>query len=94
MVNLHANTRFGILRDEGSLGTTPITNTNFVLLTKWLWRYHTEPKALWRSFINAKYLIFVHGNISNKGKYSSTNPPWRSICKGIDWFNSKMKADL
>lgn len=36
MVNLHANTRFGILRDEGSLGTTPITNTNFVLLTKWL----------------------------------------------------------
>lgn len=78
-------------KDKGGLGITPIANTNFALLTKWLWRYHCEPKTVWRSFINAKYPISILGDIYDKGKYSSTNAPWRSICKGIDWFNSKMK---
>lgn len=43
------------LEEKRGFGISPIAETNYALLTKWLWRYHLEPKALWRTFIDAKY---------------------------------------
>ena len=64
--------------------------SNFALLTKWLWRYHTELDALQKSIIDAKYSKAFIGCLPEYGKYSSSNAPWRSIIKGKDWFNSKI----
>lgn len=69
---------------------TSIANTYFALLTKWLWKYHYEPKALWRSFIHAQYTKSYMGSIPYMGRYSSTNAPWRSVRKGIEWFNGQV----
>lgn len=33
-------------KNKGGLGLTPIANTNFALMCKWLWRYNTEHFAL------------------------------------------------
>ena len=78
-------------RDKCGLGITMITDTNFALLTKWLWRYHCEPKSFWRTFIDAKYTSNRQGEIPHKGRYNSKNVTWRSICKGIYWYKYHMK---
>ncbi|KAA0054941.1 LINE-1 retrotransposable element ORF2 protein [Cucumis melo var. makuwa] len=62
-------------KEKCGLGITPIEDTNFALLNKWLWRYHSELKALWRTFIDAKYTKSSLGDILFKSRFSSTNAP-------------------
>lgn len=40
---------------EGGLGIGNIKQRNRALLSRWVWRYITEPKQLWRRLISAKY---------------------------------------
>lgn len=41
--------------NEGGLDIGNIKQRNHALLSKWVWRYITEPKQLWRRLISAKY---------------------------------------
>ncbi|KAJ0870350.1 putative reverse transcriptase zinc-binding domain-containing protein [Helianthus annuus] len=49
---------------SGGLGLDTLHNMNISLLSKWAWRYKTEPNRLWRSIIKS-----IHGNFlpSKKG---------------------------
>ena len=76
---------------KGGLELSSIGDTNYALLRQWLWRYHTEPSALWKKFIGAKYNRDPCKNFPISSKFSSMNAPWRSIIKkGVDWFNSQI----
>lgn len=68
-------------KDKGGLGLTKVKDTNFALLTKWLWRYYQEPNSLWRKVIDAKYRKDFIGSIPTTGKYCSSNAPWVAIHK-------------
>lgn len=43
--------------------------TNFVLRTKWLWRYHHEPGSMWKRTIDAKYNKRFKGDILVDDRY-------------------------
>lgn len=43
------------LRENGGLGIYSIRDRNHALLTKWLWRFASEEKALWRKVSTARY---------------------------------------
>ncbi|KAG5569955.1 hypothetical protein H5410_059721 [Solanum commersonii] len=42
-------------RNQGGLGLKNLSLQNSCLLQKWLWRFCTEDRALWRRFIAGKY---------------------------------------
>jgi len=42
-------------RNQGGLGLKNLSLQNSCLLQKWLWRFCTEDRALWRRFIVGKY---------------------------------------
>lgn len=77
--------------DKSGLGITRIKDTNFFLLTKWLWRFYLEQKPLWKRLIWDKYDLESIGSIPTKSKYSSNKAPWISITKGISWFLEQTK---
>ncbi|TYK19414.1 LINE-1 retrotransposable element ORF2 protein [Cucumis melo var. makuwa] len=70
-------------------------DTNFALLCKWLWCFHSEPCALWRKVITAKYEATFAGEIPSKSKYNSSRTPWSYITKRLNWFerNYKLKVN-
>ena len=73
-------------KDEGGLGISNLHETNLALLSKWLWRYHMEPKALWRRLIQAKYRDIHIGDIPTNDNFSSSKAPSRSITKNLRRF--------
>lgn len=80
-------------RDKWGLGLTKVKDTNFALLTKWLWRYHKEPNSLWRK-IDANYNKDFIGSIPITGKYCSLNAHWLAILQGKDRFDSKISCTI
>ncbi|TYK11920.1 LINE-1 retrotransposable element ORF2 protein [Cucumis melo var. makuwa] len=42
-------------KSKEGLGITSKNDTNFTLLCKWLWCFQTEPHALWRKVLTAKF---------------------------------------
>ncbi|KAL0552328.1 hypothetical protein IC582_011437 [Cucumis melo] len=81
-------------KEEGGLGISRLHVTNKALLTKWLWRYLSEPKALWRRLIQCKYKGKYPGDIPSNISSSTSKAPWRSIIDNIDWFRSNQSWDL
>ncbi|KAA0039770.1 LINE-1 retrotransposable element ORF2 protein [Cucumis melo var. makuwa] len=73
-------------KEKGGLGISRLKDTNFALLTKWLWRYIHEDSPLWKKIINAKYRSLSKGDIPCVCNHSSSRSPWFSICKGLEWF--------
>ena len=66
----------------GGLSIGNLLHRNIAMLFKWIWRYFSCPKSLWRQVIQSKYnypssLLITELQIPNKGG------PWRSICKAI-----------
>ena len=68
--------------------------TNFSLLSKWLWRFHNEPNALWRKIIIAKYKASIIGKIPTFSKFCTAKAPWRSIVKGLDLFETNITWEI
>ncbi|KAA0058980.1 uncharacterized protein E6C27_scaffold98G001710 [Cucumis melo var. makuwa] len=81
-------------KEEGGLGISRLQVTNKALLSKWLWRYFSEPNALWRRLIQCKYKGKHPGDIPSNNSSSSSKAPWRSIIDNIDWFKSNQSWDL
>lgn len=77
--------------DKGGLRIPLVSATNFSLFLKWLWRYHNEPNALWKTFIDVKYTKTSMDGIPTNAKYNRFNTFWRSIRKGLDWFKTQMR---
>lgn len=75
---------------KGGVGISSVATTNFALLCKCLWRFYEEEDPLWKHIILAKYDQSFLGELLTKGKYSSSNAPWRSIIKGLDWVLPKI----
>ena len=81
-------------KDKGGLRINKITDTNFVLLSKWLWRLITQNQPLWKKLISAKYTKDSNSGFPTKEKFSSLRASWRSFIKGIDWFPANVKWQL
>ncbi|KAA0045138.1 LINE-1 retrotransposable element ORF2 protein [Cucumis melo var. makuwa] len=81
-------------KEEGRLGISRLHVTNKALLTKWLWRYLSEPNALWRRLIQCKYKGNYPGDIPSNISSSTPKAPWRSIIDNIDWFKSNQSWEL
>ncbi|TYK15315.1 LINE-1 retrotransposable element ORF2 protein [Cucumis melo var. makuwa] len=58
-------------KEEGGLGISRLQVTNKDLLSKWLWRYFSEPNALWRRLIQCKYKGKHPGDIPSNNSSSS-----------------------
>ncbi|XP_050944096.1 uncharacterized protein LOC127150413 [Cucumis melo] len=70
-------------KEKGGLDISRMKDTNFALLTKWLWRYIHEDTPLWKKIINAKYSSQTQGDIPCVCNHSSSRSPWFSIYKGL-----------
>ncbi|KAA0058105.1 LINE-1 retrotransposable element ORF2 protein [Cucumis melo var. makuwa] len=81
-------------KEEGGLGISRLQVTNQALLSKWLWRYHSEPNSLWRRLIHIKYKGKHPGDLPSNISSSSSKAPWRSIINNIDWFKSNQGWNL
>ncbi|KAA0050814.1 LINE-1 retrotransposable element ORF2 protein [Cucumis melo var. makuwa] len=81
-------------KEEGELGISKLQITNQALLSKWLWRYYSEPNSLWRRLIHIKYQGKHPGDIPSNISSSSPKAPWRSIINNIDWFKRNQGWDL
>lgn len=55
------------------------------------WRFHYEENSLWKQTIEAKYSNNTLGTFPSDTKHSIAKAPWRSILKGRDWFEEKIK---
>ncbi|TYK05808.1 LINE-1 retrotransposable element ORF2 protein [Cucumis melo var. makuwa] len=82
------------LKEEGGLGISRLQVINQALLSKWLWRYYSEPNSLWRRLIHIKYKGKHPGDIPSNISSSSSKAPWKSIINNIDWFKSNQGWDL
>ncbi|GJS28157.1 putative RNA-directed DNA polymerase [Tanacetum coccineum] len=63
----------------GGLGIGSLLATNFAMLSKWWWRFHTDTNSLWRSII-----ISIHGDHGgfdyNDNSFIRQPPsPWKTI---------------
>ena len=79
---------------KGGLEISKIKDTYFSLLSKWLWRFHNEPNALWKKIITVKYKASIIGKIPTFSKFYTAKAPWRSIVKGLDWFEINITWEI
>lgn len=59
------------LKNKGGLGIDRVLSTNDALISKWIWRYFTEPNHLWRLLIENKYSSTLPSSIPTKCNFSS-----------------------
>jgi hypothetical protein len=71
---------------SGGLAIRDLGRFNKALLGKWLWRYGSERKALWRSVIDVKYGSLWSGWCSDVGKGPYGVSLWKFIRRGCDTF--------
>lgn len=84
----------------GGLSVGNLLHMNFALLCKWVWRYFSEPSALWRRVIHEKYDHPPTFNIHDF--YTPTKGGlWRNIYKAVLSFleaksllNTKIKTSI
>lgn len=78
----------------GGLGIKSLQSMNLVMLTKWLWKYATDPSFLWALVIQDHY--FRRGRSWTKGqsKFSFTGPIWRNILRQSSFLCSNTKVML
>ena len=66
----------------GGLAVGNLLNRNLGLLSKWIWRYLTEPSALWRKVIQGKYKYTANLTIPSL-EAPKTGGPWKQICSAL-----------
>ena len=71
----------------GGLGIRNVAVFNKALLGKWLWRYATEPIALWRWVVDSKYGSQWRGWCSNHSREPYGVSLWNHIRRGWTWFS-------
>ncbi|XP_048494804.1 uncharacterized protein LOC125494938 [Beta vulgaris subsp. vulgaris] len=66
----------------GGLNVSNLADRNLGLLLKWVWRYCSEPKSLWRLLVQEKY---KYPHIMNMADFQTINHggPWRTICNHL-----------
>ena len=72
---------------NGGLGIRRVAGFNQALLGKWLWRYATEPRSLWRRVIDSKYGSQWGGWCSNRTRDPHGVSLWKHIRAGWDRFS-------
>ena len=80
---------FGVVNQSlqsGGLAIRDLRRFNQSLLGKWLWRYGSEMKALWRSVIEVKYGSLWGGWCLKMGKGPYGVSLWKFIRRGWDAF--------
>ena len=73
-------------KEERGLGLQTAKGRNVALLSKLIWRFHTEGEALWVKVLKMKYCSQRRRVAANADSlpYSST---WAAMKKGVDTFN-------
>ncbi|KAG6729257.1 hypothetical protein I3842_01G018300 [Carya illinoinensis] len=71
----------------GGLGIRNLRTFNWVLLGKWLWRYHKEPDALWKMVIESKYGSLWGGWCTNEVRGAYGVGLWKYIRGGWEVFS-------
>jgi hypothetical protein len=79
---------------EGGLGIRKVAVFNKALLGKWLWRYATEPMALWRRVIDSKYGSQWGDWCSNRGQGAHGVSLRKHIRAGWECFSQFIKFKL
>lgn len=59
-----------------------LLHRNFALLFKWVWRFFSEPNALWQHVMMNKYRYSPHLTIHDLVP-PSKGGPWSKICKAV-----------
>ena len=73
------------------MGIRKMAIFNKALLGKWLWRYATEPMALWRRVIDSKYGSQWGSWCSNRGQGAHGVSLWKHIRVGWEVFSQFIK---
>jgi hypothetical protein len=76
---------------EGGLGICNLRCFNRALLSKWLWRYASEPRACWRKVVEAKYGSKRGGWHSKVGAGSHGRGLWKFISKEWHHFSNHIR---
>ena len=82
---------------NGGLGVRKLTTFNKALLGKWLWRFGTEEKRLWRKVVALKFREeFWEGGVgtSKLGRGVYECGLWRSICMGWEDFRKNIHFEV
>lgn len=79
---------------SGGLGVFKTKDSNKALKIKWLWRYFSEDRPLWKIVIQAKYRTSHIGGVPFVSKFYSSWAPWFAICKLRDLFSRHTRWDL
>lgn len=66
----------------GGLSVGNILHRNIALLSKWIWRYFTEPESLWRGIIQCKYNYPDNFRVTDL-QTPKAGGPWKSLCATI-----------
>ena len=82
---------------NGGLGVKKLTTFNKDLLGKWLWRFGTEEKRLWRKVVALKFGEELGGGgrgTSKLGRGVHGCGLWRSICMGWEDFRKNIRFEV
>jgi hypothetical protein len=79
---------------SGGLAIRNLRLFNQALLGKWLWRYGTEPEALWRRVVDVKYGSLWGGWCSNDCRGPYGVGLWKNIRKGWESFSRHLFMEV
>ena len=83
--------------EHGGLGFVQISLKNRALLNKWIWRYGTEPRALWRAVIDSKYGGSWNDLLPFTRNHKRFSGLWRNITRPLfshNVWSNDIVADL
>ncbi|GMI89291.1 hypothetical protein HRI_002598400 [Hibiscus trionum] len=70
-------------KEAGGLGLMDFDNMSEALRSKWLWRYGSEPNALWRKFVAALYEQDSSSMLPENLKTTNKSWVWRGIIRPL-----------
>uniref|UniRef100_A0A2N9GE37 Reverse transcriptase domain-containing protein n=1 Tax=Fagus sylvatica TaxID=28930 RepID=A0A2N9GE37_FAGSY len=79
---------------SGGLAIRNLGRFNQALLGKWLWRYGTEPEALWRRVVDVKYGSLWGGWCSKECRGPYGVGLWKNIRKELESFSKHLYMEV
>ncbi|WMV26757.1 hypothetical protein MTR67_020142 [Solanum verrucosum] len=78
---------------QGGLNLKNLSKQNTSLLQKWLWRFSSEERAIWRRFIAGKYGLLNHWTTEEvAGTFGCS--VWKTIRRLWPYFNNNMSITV